>query len=316
MSSVTSWYSLCGLQGAYAFNFTCFGQGCDFLSSFPNVTCNTNESGLTCTNGIQCTDTPEFWDVTSWSLNGTRLIHVENITVSEEHYPAADQTIPASSNTTTRNPDCIPKTRRERASTTAWFYHDDPHNHGSTDIPHALEKRERRLGTQSSLREDVISLVNFVRDTTKASNNKAVQSFDVDDVAVKIFDFACEKLANIAGNKGIVAFTTFALELESFRTGCATLVTGVIEGLLAETGPADIAALPLIGWAANSLCSAVIAQTFLTAIPGSRQTYNSLKKQLCGKVKCMFITDTQSDNANCGRCNHHVSFHLSHSLPC
>jgi hypothetical protein len=298
MSLITSWSTSCGLQDAYALNFTCSGPGCDLLASFPNVTCTTSGSTLTCSNNVRCTGTSDFQDYAIWSLDGTNLTHSESLTINEHAYPFQNQT---------GNPSKESTTLIEQVSATVRFEDGSSHQRRSANLLHALEPRARRLDTSSSPREDVQALIKFVRDTTKSSNDKTVQKFDADDLGVKIFDLACRFLA------GATLTTPISLLTMTFRKECAALVAGLIVPLVVEAaGPLAPPALGVIAWALDKLCSIVIKQFVLTVVPDARQTYNSARKQFCNTAKCVVFTNTLSDPSNCGYCGNAVSILAMH----
>ncbi|KAF2244812.1 hypothetical protein BU26DRAFT_568807 [Trematosphaeria pertusa] len=173
MSLITSWFSSCGLQDAYSLNFTCTGHGCDVLALLPNISCTTNDFGLACTNDVHCAGIPDFEDVTSWTLDGSQLIHSENITVVEEGYPVQNETGIQSNTTVSDYPDCVTATFTEVVSATVW-YDDELVRPRPRDTMHTLQRRERRFNTPSSPHEDVRSLIAFVRESTQGSTDEAV----------------------------------------------------------------------------------------------------------------------------------------------
>lgn len=131
-----------------------------------------------------------------------------------------------------------------------------------------------------------------------------------------MFDYACEFLAGVVGGIWITPLATVALELQTFRTGCAALIMGAIEALLLEAGPAGVLALPAIGWASNLICGILIKQAFLTVVPDARQTYNSARRQFCHKANCLVFADTLSDHEHCGHCDNPVSPRYVGSMRC
>lgn len=308
MSLITSWSTSCGLQDAYALNFTCSGPGCDFLASFPNVTCTTSGSTLTCSNNVRCTGTPDFQDYAIWSLDGTNLTYSESLIINEHAYPFQNQTGNPSNESTTLPPDCTTSTWIEQVSATVRFEDSSSHQRRSANLLHALEPRARRLETSSSPREDVQALIKFVRGTTKSSNDKTLQKFDADDLGVKIFDLGCRLLAGAILTAPIGPLTT------TFRKECAALVTGLIAPLVVEAGPLALPALVVVAWASDMLCGRVIKQFVLTVVPDARQTYNSARKQFCNTAKCVVFTNTLSDPSNCGYCGNAVSILAMHHV--
>src|SRR5436190_11533730 len=54
MTSVKGTFTYCGFGKEPAIDLSCTGTACDALQGFPDTTCTTSGSAVTCTNGVKC----------------------------------------------------------------------------------------------------------------------------------------------------------------------------------------------------------------------------------------------------------------------
>ncbi len=60
MTTAEGSFTICGPDQPFALQYTCTGTSCSGLDSFPNTTCTTSGTTLTCSNGVTCSGPSNF----------------------------------------------------------------------------------------------------------------------------------------------------------------------------------------------------------------------------------------------------------------
>ena len=81
-SSASGTFTHCGPGQYFALDFTCTGPSCSALTGFPNTTCTTTGSVLSCTNGVTCTGPTNYTSEFGFTQ--------KDVIVSQTHKVAVD----------------------------------------------------------------------------------------------------------------------------------------------------------------------------------------------------------------------------------
>jgi len=83
MTSAQGTVTSCGPGQAFSLQFTCAGPSCVDLNGFPNTTCTTDNTTLTCTNGVTCPGPTNYTSNFSFSQSNIIVSQTQTITLKD-----------------------------------------------------------------------------------------------------------------------------------------------------------------------------------------------------------------------------------------
>jgi hypothetical protein len=83
MTSAQGTVTSCGPGQAFSLQFTCAGPSCVDLNGFPNTTCTTDNTTLTCTNGVICPRPTNYTSDFSFTQSNIIVSQTQTITLKD-----------------------------------------------------------------------------------------------------------------------------------------------------------------------------------------------------------------------------------------
>lgn len=83
MTTITGKLTSCGPTEYFSLTYTCTGPNCSNLNGFPNTTCTTDGTTLSCTNGVTCGETGSYTSEFSYKQDKVVVANIHTVDMGD-----------------------------------------------------------------------------------------------------------------------------------------------------------------------------------------------------------------------------------------